>query len=64
MAQDRVGALIPPPEEVRKRLAETVREVDLLRGLLKLSEKAAEQARRARSGIEIGNGLHAREAAR
>ena len=33
---------LPPPEVVRDRLGDALREVELLRGLLKLAEKAAE----------------------
>jgi hypothetical protein len=37
--------LIPPPSVVRDRLARNVREGDLLRRLLRLSEKAVEDRR-------------------
>lgn len=33
--------LIPPPPELRQRLALALREVDLLRGLIRLAERAA-----------------------
>jgi hypothetical protein len=33
---------LPSPERVRDRLGDALREVELLRGLLKLSEKAQE----------------------
>jgi hypothetical protein len=32
---------LPPPEEVRYRLGDALRQVELLRSLLKLSERAA-----------------------
>lgn len=37
--------LIPPPKVVRDRLARNLREGDLLRKLLRLSERAAEDRR-------------------
>jgi hypothetical protein len=38
---------IPPPEIVRARLTERLREVNLLRSLLRLSERAARDRRSA-----------------
>jgi len=38
-------ATLPPPAIVRQRLGETLREVKLLRQLLKVSERAARPAR-------------------
>jgi hypothetical protein len=38
--------LLPPPSELRPALAEALRRVHILRGLLKLSEKAAEMGPR------------------
>lgn len=35
--------LIPPAQVVRDRLAQTLRETDLLRSLLRVSEQAAEE---------------------
>ena len=32
---------LPPPEEVRRRLAENLREASILRSLLRLSQRAA-----------------------
>ena len=36
------AALVPPPAEVRRRLAEAIQEVDTLRAQLRVSERAAE----------------------
>jgi hypothetical protein len=38
------GQLIPPPALVRDRLARNLRENQLLRSLLRVSERAAEEA--------------------
>ena len=45
-----VGA-IPPPRRVREALGKTLRDVALLRRLLRLAEKKAE-ARRERKGVD------------
>lgn len=38
-----IEVLIPPPQAVRERLAATIREAQLLRSLLRLSIRAAEE---------------------
>lgn len=42
---------IPPSEEVRRRLGETLREADLLRKLLRLSERAEKEKARRRDEV-------------
>lgn len=42
MNQHSIDIPVPPPDEVRKRLALNLQENRLLRSLLRLSEKAAE----------------------
>jgi len=45
--------LIPPPSEVRERLAQNYEEAQLLRRLLKVSEDAAIEAANRRSRPEM-----------
>jgi hypothetical protein len=45
---------LPPPEQVRERLGDALREVELLRKLLRLSQRAEEY--RAADGARRGGG--------
>ena len=40
-----IDAMIPPASEIRIRLAETLRNADTLKSLLKVAEKAAQDRR-------------------
>jgi hypothetical protein len=47
--------LIPPPREIRERLASNIREQRLLRALLRLSERAAAEERPVRFPFPTSN---------
>lgn len=52
-----IAEALPPPEQVRRRLADAVLEVTLLKKLLKLSERAEqhrEQRGDAAGGAHVG----------
>jgi hypothetical protein len=48
--------LIPPPPELRFRLAVALREVDLLRRLIRVSEYAARLSRPSPTSLPLANG--------
>ena len=51
--------LIPPPQELRLRLAAALRDVDLLRRLLRLAERAARFTDRRTQEATPEGGKHA-----
>jgi hypothetical protein len=49
---------VPPPEVVRQRLTDALREASILRALLRISERAAKELQRQRTQV-VGGPQHA-----